>query len=60
MFIHGRGMVMKKILLREVKEAERDYSSALMRWGERNQVTLRAMVKWYDLKKKYAQQKGLL
>ena len=51
---------MKKILLREVKEAERDYSSALMRWGERNQVTLRAMVKWYDLKKKYAQQKGLL
>jgi len=36
---------MKKILLREVKEAERNYAPALMRWGEKNQVTLRAMVK---------------
>ena len=48
---------MKKILLREVKEAERNYSSALMRWGEKNQVTLRAMVKWYDLKREYSNQK---
>ena len=48
---------MKKILLREVKEAERDYSSALMTWGEKNQITLNAMVKWYDLKNRYSQQK---
>ena len=48
---------MNKVLLRDVKAAERDYCTSLMNWGERNQVTLRAMVKWYDLKKEYAQQK---
>ena len=50
---------MKKILLRDVKEAERNYSSALMRWGEKNQVTVRAMIIWYDLKRRYSKQKEI-
>ncbi len=46
-----------KILLKDVKEAEKEYAKAILRWGERNQITLNAMVKYYDLKKRYEEQK---
>lgn len=50
--------MLKKILLRDVKEAERKYANALFQWGEKNQITLRAMVVWHDLEKAYKEQKN--
>jgi len=48
---------MKKTLLRGVKEAERDYATALRNWGEKNQITVRAFIKYYELKVKYEKEK---
>lgn len=47
-----------KIRLKDVKQAEREYASAMTAWGENNMVTQRAMSKWYDLRAAYAQQTG--
>jgi len=47
----------EKVLLRDVKEAEKVYAVALSRWGEKNQITIRAMIRYYDLKNKYKEQK---
>lgn len=46
-----------KISSKDVKQVEREYALATLRWGEKNQVTLRAMSKYYDLKTKYEEQK---
>jgi|GEM_PF-3894811 len=47
----------KKILLKDVKKVEAEYGNALINWGENNQVTLRAIVKYYKLKKEYEEGK---
>ena len=47
----------KKILLKDVKKAEIEYGNVLINWGENNQITLRAMVKYYELKKEYEEGK---
>jgi hypothetical protein len=41
---------MKKIRLKDIKAAEAEYLHSLLTWGENNQVTIRAMIKLYELK----------
>jgi len=47
----------KKIRLKDVKDAEREYSNSLFTWGEYNQTTIRALIKWKDLKKVWEETK---
>ncbi len=47
---------MAKILLKDLKAAEKLYAMAMDNWGEKNQITVRAMIKYYDLKKQYENQ----
>ena len=46
----------KPILLRDVQQAAATYQKAVQNWGDKNQITIRAMIKWYDLKKRYDEQ----
>jgi len=50
---------MKKVLLRDITDAERAYSNALINYGENNQETIRKLGKWQDLKRAYRGQKGV-
>ena len=50
----------RKILLKDVKKLEAEYGSAIINWGENNQITLRAMVKYYELKKEYEEGKEII
>jgi len=45
-----------KILLKDINNAAASYSNAVNVWGENNQITIRAMIKWDELKKKYNEQ----
>ena len=47
----------KRILLRDVTSAETSYANAMATWGENNQITVRALIKWYDLTEAYNKQK---
>ena len=50
-------MKSKRILLRDVKQAEGEYAYAMTQWGERNLATARALGKWQSLKEQYDKQK---
>jgi len=45
-----------KILLKDVNNAGALYSRAINTWGKNNQITIRAEIKWHELKKKYNEQ----
>lgn len=47
-----------KVLLREVKDAERDYASGVAAWGEHDQGVIRRWIRWKDLQKAYEAQTG--
>lgn len=44
---------MAKIKLEDVKKAEAEYALNLIRYGEHNQATIRAEIRYSELKKKY-------
>lgn len=46
-----------KILLKDLKQAEKEYANAIIIWGENNQITIRALIKYQDLKYRYEIQK---
>jgi len=48
---------MKKIRLKDVKWAEREYFNAFSIWGENNQITIRVMIKLHELREQYKIQK---
>ena len=45
-----------KILLKDINNAASSYSNAVNVWGANNQITIRAMIKWDELKKQYYKQ----
>ena len=45
-----------KILVRDIKQAERDYAVAMTRWGENNLVTVRAAIKLHELRERKAKE----
>ncbi len=45
------------VKLSDVKQAERSYSNALMTYGENNLATVRALIRWQDLKREYESKK---
>ena len=47
----------KKVLLKDVKKAEREYASAMTQYGEKNLATIRALGNWQDLQKAWENQK---
>jgi len=49
-------MKTKPILLRDVQQAAATYSKASQNWGDKNQITIRAMIKYEDLKRQYNEQ----
>lgn len=53
--LKGAGM-RNKILVRDIKQAERDYAVAMTRWGENNLVTVRAAIKLHELRERKAKE----
>lgn len=49
---------MKKPTKKDLKRAEIDYSTALIRWGENNQTTVRAMIKLYEIREQMKGEKN--
>jgi hypothetical protein len=47
-----------KIKLKDIRKVEREYANALSIWGDRNMITIRAEIKYYDLKRKYEEEKN--
>lgn len=47
-----------KVRLLDIKKAEREYANAMLTWGENNQITIRAMIKLYELREQYKIMKG--
>ena len=43
----------KSPTLKEVREAHARYGDATSRWGEDNQATISAMVRYWDLRRAY-------
>ena len=49
---------MAKVTLGAVKTAHNDYVRDSLRWGENNQVTVRAMIRFGDLRRQWEAETG--
>lgn len=48
----------KRVCKKDIRAADAEYANALSCWGERNQITIRADIRRYELKKLYELQKA--